>query len=316
MQSIFVQVPAYRDFELPKTIDDAIKNASGTVRLHFGVHNCVLFSGEIEVRLDLPSWAKLSLSESVAPLNIGLQLSRYIANEFYEGEDYYLQIDSHMRFVKDWDLLAIDNIKYCQSLGVEKPLPTMYPSNYGYRDDGAEWRETHTKFSPTTISFHEKPDQFKETLIPSQTAVATDDHCLYTPSVSGGCIFTSGDFSQVTPNKKIAFWGEELLIAARAFTHGFIPVTPRQHLVWHLYASNQPFSQMRRHHAWADFPAEWAVLDAESKAEYKRIFQDRIIGEGALGTERTLEEFEDFTGLDFATGTIVNRNHVPSAVSQ
>jgi len=25
--------------------------------------------------------------------------------------------------------------------------------------------------------------------------------------------------------------------------------------------------------------------------------------------------FEDFTGLDFATGTIVNRNHVPPAVS-
>jgi len=206
MESIFVCIPSYRDFELPKTIDDAIKNASGTTQLHFGVHGSVLFSGEIEVHPALPSWAKLSISESIAPANIGLQLSRFIANEFYDGEDYYFQIDSHMRFTEEWDLKAIKHFKYCQSLGIEKPLMTMYPSNYWYDINGIEQRDANTNWAPTTISFHEKPEQFKETLIPSQTAMAIDSYCLYTPSVSGGCIFTSGDFYKITPNKKIAFW--------------------------------------------------------------------------------------------------------------
>jgi len=80
-----------------------------------------------------------------------------------------------------------------------------------------------------------------------------------------------------------------------------------EHLVWHLYHSQQPFAQVRRHHVWTDFPDLWAPLEVESKAEYKRIFKDRVIGEGAFGAVRTLADFEDFAGLDFRTGTITER---------
>lgn len=303
MKSIFIQIPAYRDHELNNTVRSLVENASGFIKLSFGIHNCVLFSGETIVDTNYPFWVTVNYAESVAPKNIGLQKSRYIANEFYSGEDYYLQIDSHMRFAKNWDAILITDLEKITSCGINKPLITMYPAAYVYDEDGNAIFK-HGLEHMTEISFFDDIKKFKNTLIPSQTAVTARENCVFTPSVSGGFIFTSGDFHQIKPNEKIAFWGEEPLIAARAFTHGFTLVVPLTPVVGHLYIGEQSFEKTRRHHVWTDFSKEWEILDAESKAEYRTIFTDRVVGEGALGSERTLDEYEEFSGLNFRDGTV------------
>ena len=302
--SIFIQIPSYRDFELNKTVASAVTNASGRIKLSFGIHNCILFDGEIDVKVDYPEWVTIHSATSIAPQNIGLQQARYIANEFYEGEAYYLQIDSHMRFVKNWDTTLIKGILNYQSMGLPKPLITQYPPSYIYEDDGGENHQYNEPFYQCGIWFGEHPQQFKDTLLPSQQAKVLSDDCGFIKSVSGGFIFTLGQFANVKPNPKIAFWGEEPLIAARAFTHGFDLVMPFAHNVCHLYHSQQTFSKVRRHHVWQDFPEVWSAMDSESKQEYKRIFSERVVGEGALGTARTLEDYEEFSGLNFRTGEI------------
>ena len=281
MSSIFIQIPSYRDFELNKTIASAVSNASGSNKLSFGVHNCILFDGEIEVKTDYPEWVTINSATSIAPQNIGLQQARYLANEFYNGEDYYLQTDSHMRFVENWDVSLIGGIK------------------------------KYDAFYQCGISFEENIEQFKNTLIPTQTAKVSSNTCGYIKSVSGGSIFTLGEFSKIKPNQTIAFWGEEPLIAARAFTHGFDLVMPFSHAIFHLYHSQQTFAKVRRHHVWADFPEIWAELDAMSKTEYKKIFTERVVGDGALGYVRTLDEYEQFSGLNFRDGTINTFNEQP-----
>ena len=302
--SIFVQIPSYRDFELNKTIASAVTNASGLNKLSFGIHNCILFDGEIEVKKDYPKWVTVNSTTSLAPNNIGVNISRSIANEFYDGEDYYFQIDSHMRFVKDWDTTLIDGIIKYQNMGLLKPLITQYPPAYTYEDDGTEKHYNSEPFYQCGIFFSENSQQFKDTLIPTQTSKVTSDNCGFIKSVSGANIFTVGEFSKIKPNPKIAFWGEEPLIAARAFTHGFDLVMPFTHSVCHLYDSQQLFTKVRRHHVWQDFPEIWKVIDTESKQEYKRIFKERIVGEFEFGRERTLKEYEEFSGLDFSTGTV------------
>lgn len=304
MASIFIQIPSYRDFELNKTVASAASNASGANNLSFGIHNCILFDGEIEIKTDFPEWVTINSATSIAPQNIGLQQARYLANEFYDGEDYYLQIDSHMRFFENWDVSLINDIRYYQNLGLPKPLVTQYPPAYTYNDDGTENIQFNQPFYQCGIWFGEKVENFKETLIPTQQARVLFDTCGFIKSVSGGFIFTLGSFAKVKPNPKIAFWGEEPLIAARAFTHGFDLVMPFTHNVSHLYHSQQPFAKTRRHHIWGDFSEIWGVMDAESRTEYKRIFTERIIGDGAMGTERTLDDYEEFSGLNFRDGTI------------
>lgn len=309
MSSIFIQIPSYRDWELPKTVSDAIKKASGRHELHFGIHNCLLFSGEIVKPESTVEWAQVSYQESIAPNNIGLQMARYIANEFYDGEDYYLQIDSHMRFVKDWDLKAIKIINDYISDGIKSPLITMYPPSYSYAEDGvAEILDNFNNL--TRILFTENPKQFKDTLIPTQTAHRIPDGCVYTASTSGGFIFTLGSFANIKPNQKIAFWGEEPLIAARAFTHGFDLVIPTEYLAYHLYASNQSFEKIRRNHVWRDFYKEWQPLVALSNIEYKTIFTENKVGPAGLGDKRTLKDYGEFAGLDFTTGEVLQDSWV------
>jgi len=302
MASIFVQIPAYRDWELPKTVFDAINQASGKHELHFGIHNCLLFAGEVTKPESEEKWVKINYAESIAPQNIGLQLSRYIANEFYNKEDYYLQIDSHMRFVKNWDLKAIKMIDDYMSQGIELPLMTMYPPSYWYNEDHSE---SFDEFSfLTRILFTENHKQFEDTLIPIQTAHAIPDGCVYTASTSGGFIFTLGSFAKIKPNKKIAFWGEEPLIAARSFTHGFDLVIPTEYLVYHLYGNNNPHVKIRRINPWKDFFKEWALLASISDIEYKLIFTENRIGSNGFGEKRALRQYEEFSGLNFTTGKI------------
>ena len=309
MSSIFIQIPSYRDWELPKTVSNAISRASGQNELYFGIHNCVLFPGEV-VKPDSPvGWAQIRYEESIAPNNIGLQKARYIANELYDGEDYYLQIDSHMRFVQDWDLKVIKMIEDYILDGIENPLITMYPPSYWYEEDGVtEKYDVATNL--TRILFTENPAKFKETLIPTQTAHRIPDGCVYTASTSGGFIFTSGSFANIKPNQKIAFWGEEPLIAARAFTHGFNLVVPTEYLVYHLYANKLPFQKIRRNHVWVDVPQQWGQLSNLSNIEYSLTFTENRVGNGALGSSRALRDYEEFAGLNFTTREILQNGWV------
>jgi hypothetical protein len=306
MPSIFLQIPAYRDLELPETIKDAINKSSGKNKLVFGIHNCLKPEDSISIfDIEIPDYVEIRYTESLAPNNIGVQLSRYMSNELYLNEDYYLQTDAHMKFQQNWDILAIEDYMWYESLGISNPLITMYPPNYRYTDDGEIKSDDTTSSVTTRISFREFPGAFSREYIPSQLAITSQPGCLYTSSVSAGMIFTNGSFAKIKPNKKIAFWGEEILIAARAFTHGFNIVTARNHLVWHLYHSGQPIHLAKRHHAWADWPSIWHGFDTESKSELKDIFETARIGDDALGSVRTLEEFGVFAGLDFKNRKII-----------
>ena len=301
--SIFVQIPSYRDHELPRTVADAIARASGSMRVGFGIHSCVLPGDDITIG-STPEWVTVGFVESVAPVNIGLQAGRRLANNLYNGEDYYLQIDSHMRFVDGWDLKLVAMIEAYRRDGIPKPLISMYPPTYTLNANGDTILHANPNFYPTRISFAEIPEQFSRTLIPSQTATATEEGCVFTASVSGGFVFADGGFAEVAPNPLIAFWGEEILIAARAFTAGFDLVTATTDIVYHLYHSGQPYELTRRHHVWVDFPAEFAELDMRSKAELQRILSAKIVGDGALGSARDLDDYGRFAGLDFKTRTV------------
>lgn len=307
MNSIFIQIPSYNDLELSKTVASAIDSCSESSKLHFGISNCVHEDGVIDYPI-CKSPHKISIRTSIAPEAIGVGESRYVANSLYDGEKYYLQIDAHMRFAKNWDLGLISSFDQYVDAGIKKPLVTMYPASYWYDDSMNEMRDVNNTI--TRVAFIEKFEDFKTTNFPHQTAVGTNNLCGYTPSVSGASIFTTGDFALVKPNRKIAFWGEEILIAARAFTNGFTPVIPNGAYLFHLYFDNtKTVERNKRGHAWQDFPEIWSKMLIESNAELLSILENNIIGEFALGTERTLDEYFEFAGINFAERTVVTRSY-------
>lgn len=300
MASIFVQIAAYHDFELPKTILDAVAKSSGKHTICFGVHNTYVNDFEVFI----PLVPNMKMQESKAPNNIGVGQARYLANKLYAGQDYYLQVDSHTRFYKNWDDELIQNILELQSQGVAKPLLSAYPSSYSY-DDKLQEVSTWDR-SVTKISFNEFPDNFTNTLIPSQLAIPAEGKDRQT-SISAGFIFTLGEYAKIDINQKIAFWGEEILTAARAFTHGFDLYIPDKQYIYHLYYDHSSvFQKNMRRHVWKDFPNEYEQLDIASKAEVYDILSNERIGDDALGNVRTLSEYGKWAGLDFKNKKVVN----------
>jgi len=302
MASIFVQIAAYRDLEVTPTILDAIKQSSGNHTINFGVHTVYVEESEINVP-DLPN---VKHAESKAPENIGLGIGRALAHQFYDGEDYYLQCDSHSRFIKGWDEVVIHSVLNYQIQGIHKPLLTMYPANYWYPSVTANFveKDVLTPGHLSNISFHEKPEQFRTTRIPQQTAMPIDNENKFVKSVSGGSIFTVGGFLPF--NTDIAFYGEEIWLAARAYTHGYDIVVPDEQYMYHLYYNHNIASEInKRKILWTDYPDEFNRLDLISKELIYKTLTEGTVGEMLLGNERTLLEYGTFAGLDFINGEIV-----------
>jgi hypothetical protein len=295
MTSIFIQIASYHDFELPRTIRDAIDKSSGETQINFGIHHCYVNKDEI----DIPNLNNVKCFKSQAPENIGLGLSRLLAHNFYNGEDYYYQVDAHSRFVKDWDKKLIRDVRNYQAFGIEKPIVTAYPMVYSYSNKKIK---LYPGGGITEISFHENIEQFKATRIPSQTAVTNRENNIFTKSVSGGNIFTVGGF--IKPNPDIAFYGEEIFIAARAFTNGFDLMTPSEETLYHLYYSNDLDPSNHRRLIWRDYPDQFDIMDGKSKNIIYNTLSQGLVGDTLLGTERTIKEYSDFTGLDFETGKV------------
>ena len=60
-------------------------------------------------------------------------IARYHTQQLWNGEEYYLQIDSHMRFVKDWDKKLIDymvNSKYLNLTSLQEYSTSKIYSYY------------------------------------------------------------------------------------------------------------------------------------------------------------------------------------------
>jgi len=300
MASIFINISSYRDAELKPTILDIIQKSSGNHQINFGIHISYLDESEI----DLPDIPNIKYTTSKVPENVGVGMGRYLAHQFYNNEDFYFQCDSHSRFTEGWDEIAIHSLLDYKIQGISKPLLTMYPSNYWYKDETFTEIETD-KVDPayrTNISFHEKPEEFKNSRIPSQLAMPCGDG-IFTKSISAGSIFTVGPF--VPPNKDMAFWGEEIIMAARAYTHGYDLMVPRRQFMYHLYYNWSKPEINRRKIFWQDFPDQFEIMNQKSKQIVYKTLTEGTIGEGLLGTKRTLDQYGTFAGLDFVNGEVL-----------
>src|SRR5829696_6451250 len=98
---IFVSIASYCDPVLPFTLERATSQAADPGRLHFGV---VDQSPAGSPRVALPagggrqSQVRIDVADARGPC-----WARAIAMSLYDGEDWFLQLDSHMDFDPGWD---------------------------------------------------------------------------------------------------------------------------------------------------------------------------------------------------------------------
>ena len=108
LPTIFVQIAAYRDPDLPATLHNLLALAAHPERLHFGICLQLDASDPLSWREQaFPDHAHLQVRHVAAADSRGACWARSEAQTFYQEEDLLLQIDSHMRAVEHWDEVLI-----------------------------------------------------------------------------------------------------------------------------------------------------------------------------------------------------------------
>jgi glycosyltransferase involved in cell wall biosynthesis len=216
--------------------------------------------------------------------------------QLYKGEEYTLQIDSHMRFAPNWDEEMINMIKQLQKKGHKKPLLTGYVSSFNPENDPQEriqepWRMVFDRFIPEGAVF------FLPETIPGWESLKEPVTARF---YSAHYCFTLGQFSQeVQHDPDYYFHGEEISIAARAYTHGYDLFHPHKTLIWHEYTRKGRTKQ------WDD-DRDWGNKNARAHLKNRKLFSmDGLkfnpdeFGIYGFGTERSLRDYEKYSGLLF-----------------
>ena len=293
--TIFIQIASYRDPELVKTLRNMIENAKNPQHLRIGIcrqyhpedgfDNLDEFKGDKRFRV-----LDVLYNESK-----GVCWARNQVQQLYDGEMYTLQIDSHMRFAPNWDSEMVGMITQLQSMGIPKPLLTAYVSSFDPDNDPAArvqepWRMAFDRFIPEGAVF------FLPETIPSWQELDTPVPGRF---YSAHYAFTVGEFSnEVQHNPEYYFHGEEISIAARAFTCGYDLFHPHKVLIWHEYTRKGRTKQ------WDD-DKKWVDKNNHSHLTNRKLFgmdgepQEGHEGKYGFGTVRTLRQYEEYAGILF-----------------
>jgi len=126
--TIFLSLPSYRDPELVPTVNDAIKQAADASRLRF----CIGWQHTPEETLP-KKWYKddrFIILDVPTSETKGVCWMRSLIQQKWSGEDFFLGLDSHHRFVEGCDNKCIHMWSSLAGIGVKKPLLTAYMSSY------------------------------------------------------------------------------------------------------------------------------------------------------------------------------------------
>ena len=109
---IFVNLASYRDSECPNTINSLIYNSNNWKNLR--IYVCQQNSEEDPDALSKldPKYKGIVFINRVSYKDArGPTRARFLIQQKYNQEEYYLQIDAHTLFEKDWDLKLINTLK-------------------------------------------------------------------------------------------------------------------------------------------------------------------------------------------------------------
>jgi len=288
---IFVQIASYRDPELVPTIKNMLENAKRPKNLRFGI------ARQFKQEDGFDNLDEFSKDKRFRVLNIpheeskGVCWARNLTQQLYEGEEYTMQIDSHMRFAPNWDDEMIKMIKQLQKKGYAKPLLTGYVSSFDPENDPAgrvqePWRMVFDRFIPEGAVFFlpETIPGWQDLKEPVTSRFYSAHYC-----------FTLGQFSvEVQHNPEYYFHGEEISIAARAYTWGYDLFHPHKPLIWHEYTRKGRTKQ------WDD-DKQWVDKNNHSHLTNRKLFgmdgetQEGHDGPYGFGTVRTLRDYENYS---------------------
>lgn len=294
---IFVSIASYRDQQLEPTIRDCIAKARHPQRLRFGI---CWQHGDDEQPLPFAHHAHVRILDIDWRDSRGACWARAEIMKFWQGEDYFMQVDSHCRFATAWDERLIATMA---QTGSPKPLLSTYASGFTPSLDGSPERlGGYPQLMAIQTFTPEGLPQLKPVDIPDWQTRTMPMRARF---LAAGFLFTLGKFvGEVGYDPELYFFGEEIAMTLRAFTHGYDLFHPNEVLIWHDYVRAYAKRHWQDHTSDSDAetqqPArDWSKLDVPSREKIRRLLSGQPVESYSLGKDRTLAEYEAFAGLSF-----------------
>jgi len=339
--SIFLSVVTYRDEFCASTLGEAFAKAKNPHQLFVGLvqQNCdeakcrsgVLEGGKMadvgpdpdcyEIFCSSAEGKKYCANNQVRLLKVkeseslGPYMARYFASKLWMGEQWYMQIDSHMTFILDWDHLSIDMLNQAPS---KKPVISHYPPPH--TADLAEKAKKNVP-APRLCGPIFATSDLESQIVRLEGSYNYDSVKLkkprFAPFVAAGYLVAHSDLLKEVPFDPFLgyiFMGEEILMSARLWTSGYDIFSPTVSLTGHHYVRNHKPKFWESIHRTFSFgvhnPLQMLVLNrVKYQLGYPESARDMIkpkslfsaIEQYSMGTSRPLDEYLRIVGLDMNT---------------
>jgi hypothetical protein len=291
IKTIFISIASYRDPDLVNTVRNAYENATFKDRLFFSIvsqadpqeHADLSFIPEEQIR-----YTKIPWEESQ-----GACWAREIASRDIE-KDYYLQIDSHSRFIPNWDKVVLENYVMCEKYWGSDIAFTMYPRGFKRNHDTGEEEFYDSGKTPLRGSMGWAEGESMPWPIWHDVEYFKYGHEAY--MLSAGSLFCDSKIIKAIPyDYQLYFIGEEPTMALRFYTRGVKLINPSFHYMWHAYNDKERLDKRRLH--WEDNP-DWEIMNRYSYYRAANILTgDMSLGVYGIGSKDLYDEFQEKAGI-------------------
>lgn len=300
--TIFIQIASYRDPQLNPTIKDCLDKAKNPQNLRFGISWQHSDDDDWDNLNEYKNDNRFKIIDIDYKESKGACWARNYLQSLYNNEKYTLQLDSHHRFVEDWDEILINMLVELQENGYRKPLVTSYLPSFNPDNDPKErvnvpWLLSYDRFIPEGAVFF-KPKYYDFSKMPNKPILGR--------FYSAHFAFSLGSFAkEVKHDPNYYFHGEEISIAVRAFTHGYDIFYPNKVIAWHEYTRKNRIKQ------WDD-DKKWTDKNSACHYRNRKLFGMNVkddgteidFGEYGFGSVRTLKDYEKYAGMKFSKRSV------------
>ena len=307
-ERIFVSVASYCDPLLGFTLDSALSQARHPQRLRFGVVD----QSPPETPWTLPVQAQ---AHQVRRLHLhprdarGPCFARALAMGLHQGEQWYLQVDSHTWFEPGWDERLLHWGHQCMALN-PRCILSCYPNPFNIME-GQPVATVVTREVLAHVVHMDSGFGADHPVLLFEAVPVSNSGPVPAFHVAAGCLFAPAALVNELPyDPFLYFHGEEQSLALRAWTRGWdlfhVPDMPLLHQYVQVDALPRPM------HWQPDVDEQRAVRSAElDRAAQQRLrallWEAADLGAYGLGTQRSLADYAAFSGIDYAARSIALR---------
>lgn len=290
---IFISIASFMDPLLENTIENMISTAKNPDNLVFGI----IIQDTEERRSQFSE--KYSKRHNFKIISIpseesqGCCWARSQVQQLMSDEAFFMQTDSHHVYVKHWDILCIHMLDQCVTQSKHNKVVL---STYGTPAKLPDFKCTHedTAFYMKCERFYNIP---KVRYVPEKVKKLQQPQLWHT--ISAHFLFTHSQWVRDVPyDPELYFDGEEDTLALRSYTRGYDIYYPHAKISYHYYTRKGE----KRH---SDIDKTWYKINDKSIKRLNDILSGKIKGKFGLGDVKTLNDYKEFTDIDYLNKIIL-----------